>query len=510
MQNNNFLNFFGLRETPFNVNLDPRFLFVTPQLEKAFSDLMDGIHNGNCFAVITGEVGTGKTTLMHRLRRQLMRQGVPTAFLFYTHLNRTHLLDFILTDFGIPCNSGETIDDWKRLENWLVERHCGGQTPVLLVDEAQGLPPSAFEEIRMLLNLETPREKLLQVVLAGELGLEEKLKRVQMRELQQRITARCKTVTLNRDETCDYVWNRLRIGGAKGQPLFQPDAIDAIYFYSRGIPRVINVLCEQALVNACAARIHVVTPHLIQKVARAFQCENAEHLPATESPANLVTVDSAPVPRIAAPALPLMAGQAVLDEQPDVSPILASTEIPEMGSEAPLKKRSRSPISDPPATPVQQSPENIALGTLGQPLIGVSARGEEGQLAELANSSVRHVLAEFFQELENQEKFSHSAVRADIRGRASGQYAPCPLAVKVNNRRARLPCRAASPFWTWWFYGLRPGWWKEIGAVVNLPRWRHRCASIQRWLKEPVRPFQRVLPNSHSDNMKRSLTEKSM
>ena len=139
MQNDNFLNFFGLRETPFNVNLDPRFLFVTPQLEKAFSELMDGIHNGNCFAVITGEVGTGKTTLMHRLRRQLIRQGVPTAFLFYTHLNRTHLLDFILTDFGIPCNSSETIDRWKQLENWLIERHNDGQTPVLLVDEAQGL-----------------------------------------------------------------------------------------------------------------------------------------------------------------------------------------------------------------------------------------------------------------------------------------------------------------------------------------------------------------------------------
>jgi type II secretory pathway predicted ATPase ExeA len=511
MQNNNFLNFFGLRETPFNVNLDPRFLFVTPQLEKAFSELMDGIHNGNCFAVITGEVGTGKTTLMHRLRRRLMHQGVPTAFLFYTHLNRTHLLDFILTDFGIPCNSGETIDDWKRLENWLVERHCGGQTPVLLVDEAQGLPPSAFEEIRMLLNLETPREKLLQVVLAGELELEEKLKRVQMRELQQRITARCKTATLNRDETFDYVRNRLQVGGAKDQPLFQPDAMDAIYFYSRGIPRVINVLCEQALINACAGQVHVVTPHLIQEVARAFQWENAGHLPATESPASLATVDSAPVPRIAAPALPLMAGQAVLDEQPAVSPILASTEAPEMGSEALLKKRSRSPIPDPPAIRVQQSPENIAMGTLGQRLIALSARGEEkGQSAELTNSSARHLLAEFIQELENQKQCSHSAVRANIRGRETGQYAPRPLAVKINNRRAGLPRRAASPFWAWWFYGPRSGWWKEIGAVVNLPRWRHQCASLQRWLKEPVRPFQRELPNSHSDNAKRSLTEKSM
>jgi type II secretory pathway predicted ATPase ExeA len=247
MQNNNYLSFFGLRESPFNHNLDPRFLFLTSQLEKAFSEVMDRIHNGNCFAVITGEVGTGKTTLMHRLQRQLMKQGLPTAFLFYTHLNRTHLLDFIFADFGIPCNSGETVDDRKRLENWLVERHCGGKTPVLLVDEAQGLPTRTFQEIRMLLNLETRRERLLQVVLAGELELEEKLNGIQMRGLRQRITARCQTAALNRDEIFDYVQNRLQIGGAKGQPLFRPNAMDAIYFYSRGIHRVVNILCEQAL-----------------------------------------------------------------------------------------------------------------------------------------------------------------------------------------------------------------------------------------------------------------------
>ena len=491
MQNNNFLNFFGLREAPFNVNLDPRFLFVTPQLEKAFSGLMDGIHNGNCFALITGEVGTGKTTLMHRLRRQLIRQGVPTAFLFYTHLNRTHLLDFILAEFGISRNSGETIDEWKRLENWLVERHCAGQRPVLLVDEAQGLPHSAFEEIRMLLNLETPREKLLQVVLAGELELEEKLKRIQMRELQQRITARCKTVTLNRDETFDYVRNRLEVGGAKSQPMFRPDAMDAIYFHSRGIPRVINVLCEQALINACADQVHVVTPRLVHDVARAFQLENARGLPATESRASLATVDSARVPPIAAPALPLVAGQAVLDEQSPVSPILPSTEATEMGSDALLKNRTRSPIPDPPTIPVQQSMENIASETLGQRLIALSAKGgEKGQSAEFTNSSSRHLLAEFIQELENQTQFGHSPVPANIRGRATGQNAPPPLAAKINNRRAGLPRRAQSPFWAWWFYGSRPGWWKEIDAVVNLPLWRRRCASLQRWLKEPVRPFQ--------------------
>lgn len=510
MQNSNFLDFFGLRERPFNVNLDPRFLFVTPQLDAAFSELMDGIRDGNCFAVITGEVGTGKTTLIHRLLRQLMQQGVPTAFLFYTHLNRTQLLDFILTDFGIPCNASETIDRWRQLKNWLIERHYDGQKPVLLVDEAQGLSPSAFEEIRMLLNLEAPREKLLQVVLAGDLELEEKLKRIQMRPLQQRITARCKTVRLNRDETFDYVRNRLEVGGAKSQTLFQPDALDAIYLHSLGIPRVINVLCEQALITACADQIHVVTARLIQEVARAFQWENTDHLPAAESPANLATVDSTPEPRIAVQELPLIASQAVLDELPDVSPVLSFAQATQMGSQVPLKNRSRSAISEPPSIPVQQSLENNALGPSGQQFIALSARGgEKGELPKLANSCSPHLLAEFIQELENQIKSRHLQVQANHRGRNTRQYSLSPLAVKVSYRRAWLGRWKASPFWAWWFYGVRPNWRREIGAVVNLPRWRRRFASLQRRLKETLRPFQRELGKSRSGDTSRNLTEKS-
>jgi general secretion pathway protein A len=547
MQNNSFQNFFGLREAPFNGNLDPRFLFVTPQFEKAFSMVMDGIHNRNCFAVITGEVGTGKTMLMHRLRRQLMQQGLPTAFLFYTHLNGTQLLDFILTGFGIPCKTGETIDSWKRLEKWLVERHCRGQTPVLLVDEAQGLPLDALEEIRKLLSLETPRGKLLQVVLAGELELEEKLKCIQMRELQQLITSRCKTATLDRDETFNYVRNRLQVGGAKSQPLFQPDTMDAIYFHSRGIPRVINVLCEQALINACAHQVHVMAPHLIQEVALAFQWEYRRHLPPTGSPPSLATVDSAPVPRIAAPELPIVASQEALSELPADSPVSLSAESTETGSEVLLKNRSRNPIPDSPATPVQKSMKNIALKTL-------SARaGEKRQSAELTNLSSRHLLAEFIQGVETQINLMHAPVQAKIRGRGTGQNAPLPLAMKIKNRRAELPRGAASPFcawwfygspprwWknipavmnfplslamkikncraglprraasafrAWWFYGSPPGWWKNIPAIMNFPRWQRLCVSLQRWLREPVRPFPRELGKWYSGSTKRSLTEK--
>jgi general secretion pathway protein A len=475
MQNCNYLSFFGLCESPFKDNLDPRFLFLTPQLEKAFSEVMDRIYGGNCFAVIMGEVGTGKTTLMHRLKRQLMQQGRPTAFLIYPHLNRTHLLDFIFTDFGIPCNSVETVDDWKRLENWLVERHCGDQTPVLLVDEAQGLPTSAFQEIRMLLNLETSRGKLLQVVLAGELELEEKLNRVQMRGLRQRITVRCKTATLNRDETFDYVQNRLHVGGANSRPLFQPNAMDAIYFHSRGIPRVVNVLCEQALMNACADQVNVVTPHLVQEVARAFQWEDARFPPATGGPMSLATVSSAAAARIAAPELPLMASQAVLDEQPSVSPALPSPLAQETSSEVPLNNRSQGPIQDPPTVQVHRSPENFTVGTLGRRLIDVSSRvGEKKLSPELTNSSPRHLLVKLIRKVENRIKHSHSSLPANIRERRAGQSARPPLADKIDNRRSGPLRQAASLFCAWWFYGSSPSWWKEIDAVVTLPHWRKR------------------------------------
>jgi general secretion pathway protein A len=477
MQNSNVLNFFGLREAPFNDNLDPRFLFVTPQFETAFSAVMDGIHNRNCFAVVTGEVGTGKTTFIHCLRRRLMQQGLPTAFLFYTHLNRTRLLDFILTDFGIDCKTGETIDDWKRLENWLVQRHCSGQRPVLLVDEAQGLPFSALEEIRMLLNLETSRGKLLQVVLAGELELEGKLKHAQVRELHRRITAHCKTITLNRDETFDYLRHRLQVGGAKILPLFQSDAIDTIYLHSGGIPRVINVLCEQALIKACAGKVPVITPHLIREVARAFQWEYPKHSPATRGPVGLATVDPAPAPRIAVAELPLMTGPAALNQRSPVSPV-PSAEATAIGSEV-LKKGSRSQIPGPPTTPVQVSPENMVLGRLGPRSTALIAReGEKGRSVELTDSSSPHLRTEFIQESENQTELSHAPLQPKIPAQETGQYAPPPSAMNIKNRRAR------GPFWAWWFYGSSPKWWKKVDAVMNLPRWRRRWDSLQRWLKE--------------------------
>jgi type II secretory pathway predicted ATPase ExeA len=220
-------------------------------------------------------VGTGKTLLLRRLSDWLAEQKMPTALIFNSHVNPDHLLDFILSDFGVPCQSSLKSDKLISLNRWLLDRYRLGQTPVLIVDEAQGLPLHALEEIRLLLNLETPREKLLQVILAGQPELEEKLKRHELRQLRQRITVRCRTAPLTLQETQAYIEQRLRTAGAK-ESIFQPEAVAFIHAYSRGIPRVMNLLCEHSLINACADGSRVVAPHVVERAAHDCQLEQVD------------------------------------------------------------------------------------------------------------------------------------------------------------------------------------------------------------------------------------------
>jgi type II secretory pathway predicted ATPase ExeA len=271
-----YRHFFGLRENPFNVNPDPRYLFLTPQTRLALDELKYGIQARKGLILLTGEVGTGKTTLINRLLDQFGEQHTPTAFIFNSHLEISHLFDFILADFGVPPDSGSNNNALMRLNQWLLERYRAGETPVLVVDEAQGLPTRVLEEIRMLLNLETPREKLLQIVLVGQPELEARIKRPELRQIKQRVALRCKTAPLDLSETHDYIQTRLEIAGANGKPVFAPQAIDAVYFYSRGIPRVINLLCENALINAYEIHVQPVPVHIVVKIAYKFQFDDIQ------------------------------------------------------------------------------------------------------------------------------------------------------------------------------------------------------------------------------------------
>jgi general secretion pathway protein A len=265
--------FFGLRESPFNVNPDPRYLFLTQQIQEALAGLTYGIQNRKGFILLTGEVGTGKTTLLNRLLDWLRGQRVATAFIFNSRMDVNHLFDFMMADFEIPCESREKSQILLRLNQWLLERYRAGETAVLIVDEAQNLSPEVLEEIRLLTNLETSTEKLLQIVLTGQPELEEKLKMPSLRQLRQRITLRCRTAPLTLEETFGYVAERLRIAGANDEPIFSKEAIQTIQIYSRGIPRVVNLLCEHAMINAYVDGVRPISAHLIEEVAREFQLD---------------------------------------------------------------------------------------------------------------------------------------------------------------------------------------------------------------------------------------------
>jgi general secretion pathway protein A len=262
--------FFGLRANPFNVNPDPRYLFLTRHTEEALACLTYGIQSRKGFVLLTGEVGTGKTTLINKLLEWLRLQQVATAFVFNSRLNTTQFLDYMMADFGIPTDSKSKSQVLLRLYNWLLDRYRAGETAVLIVDEAQNLTEEVLEEIRMLTNFETFTEKLLQIILVGQPELEHKLKQPQLRQLRQRLTLRAKTHPLTLRETEAYIQQRLRIAGASGERIFHPDSLTAIHRYAGGIPRVVNLLCEHCLVSAFVDQQRIIKPSVVDDVARDF------------------------------------------------------------------------------------------------------------------------------------------------------------------------------------------------------------------------------------------------
>ena len=280
-----YKSFFELKENPFNVSPDPRYIVLTKQIEEAFSGLMYGIQTKKGILTLTGEVGTGKTTLVNRLLDWLNTERAKTAFVFNSRLNSNQLLDFVLSEFEISCESTSKSRQLMKLNEWLLEQFRAGQTAVLIIDEAQNLTFPVLEEIRLLTNLETASEKLIQIVLSGQPELEERLKLPQLRQLRQRMAVRCKTAPLTKEEAHAYVLERLRIAGAvpTAAPIFTPQAIDTMHLYSLGVPRVINLLCEHSLINAYVEHERPVSAKIVEDVAREFQLDEVAPVATAES-----------------------------------------------------------------------------------------------------------------------------------------------------------------------------------------------------------------------------------
>jgi general secretion pathway protein A len=238
--------FYGLRASPFSITPDPRYLFFSRRHREAFDHMLYGISQRKGFILITGEVGAGKTTLCRALLEEL-REGTETALILNPVMSGTQLLRAILGELGLDDRGNDRLRLTQRLNEFLLERSHAGRDVVLMIDEAQDLSDDLLEEVRLLSNLETDDSKLLQIVLVGQPELRDRLERSELRQLRQRITVCYHLGPINRSETEAYIRCRLRVAGSLGRPSFSRWALDSIYRRSRGVPRLINALCDKTL-----------------------------------------------------------------------------------------------------------------------------------------------------------------------------------------------------------------------------------------------------------------------
>lgn len=265
-----YKSFFGLRTFAFQASPDPRFLCMTPHTREVLACLQYGIAERKGFVVMSGEVGTGKTTLLRSVLSWFPERLVSTAFVFNPKLDALDFLEFVMADFGIPPRERTKSGMLLQLNRWLIQRYRERGLCVIVVDEAQDLTPDLLEEIRLLTNLETGSERLLQIVLSGQPELEDMLRLPSLRQLRQRIALWCKTEPLNREDTRGYIAKRLRIAGGKDQ-VFTPEAVLLVHQYSKGIPRLINLICEHAMINAYVEQIKPIPARIIESVAKDLE-----------------------------------------------------------------------------------------------------------------------------------------------------------------------------------------------------------------------------------------------
>jgi general secretion pathway protein A len=241
-----YLLFYELKEKPFNTTPDPKFLYLTPGHREALAQLVYGIQESRGFIVLTGGVGTGKTTLLHALIQRCDGEA-EIALIPFSMLSFDEILTYMLNTLGVAETTASRTQRLQTLNSLLIDRHRAGQKTVLIIDEAQNLDPGTLEQIRLLSNFETPTAKLLQILLVGQPELKAKLDLPELSQLKQRIALRCSIPSLTLAESRDYIRHRLSIAGAKDVHLFTDDAERALAKYTGGIPRLLNIVCDHCL-----------------------------------------------------------------------------------------------------------------------------------------------------------------------------------------------------------------------------------------------------------------------
>ena len=270
-----YTKFYGLREKPFEITPDPRFLYLSENHKEALAHLTYAVRERKGFTVITGEVGTGKTTLVHTLLSRL-DGNTRTAYLFNPKLGSTDFLHYICEDLGLKGQKKSKGQHLAHLHNFLMSCYARNENVVLIIDEAHTLDPKLLEEVRLLTNLETPKSKLLQVVLMGQPELNDTLNHPQFRQLKQRVSLRYHMQPLNKEEAREYIKRRMRIAGAFDPNIFTPKATKEIYEYSKGIPRLINIVCDNALLEGYAADQKVIGKSIVCEVINRLDGVNLQ------------------------------------------------------------------------------------------------------------------------------------------------------------------------------------------------------------------------------------------
>jgi general secretion pathway protein A len=261
--------FYGFRENPFNITADPEFFFSSVHHAEAFSHLVFGIKQRKGILVITGEIGTGKTTLCRMLLNRL-DDKTKTALILNPDFSDIQLIQLIVKDLGIGGKLSNKNDLISALNQFLLDETTKGNNVVLIIDEAQNLGVKQLEQVRLLSNLETEKEKLLQIILVGQPELADKLKLPELRQLNQRVTVRFHILPLDETEVADYITHRLSFASSNGSQgvEFTPKAMELIYRYSQGTPRMINILCDRALLAGFIGESRLIDDLLVEKCAR--------------------------------------------------------------------------------------------------------------------------------------------------------------------------------------------------------------------------------------------------
>jgi general secretion pathway protein A len=321
--------YFGFRESPFSVTPDPGFLYTNPFHLEALASLHYGITAKKGLIVITGEVGTGKTTLLRKLMRTL-ESSIHSVFIFNMSVDFRELLQLTLRNLGLTIKEKDPPTMIEQLNDYLIEQLKQGHTVALVIDEAQNLTDEVFEGIRVLSNLETDKEKLLQIVLVGQPELKAKLDQPSLRHMKQRVALHCQLAPLNGEEVGRYIDSRLRDAGYEGEDLFSPDATEQIGLYSRGIPRLINIICDNALTIAYGTSQTKVTMEMIDEVAYDLRLTSpaevaAMTMPTTEAPAEFDDVN------LSAPETPTELADMTIpaaEAPPEFAPADVPAEVP--------------------------------------------------------------------------------------------------------------------------------------------------------------------------------------